>query len=113
MVFSGTVRPEQSLAEAEEKLKAWLKAILAKPIPASEVEKALCRLQTREAFEQSSVQQRALKLAWFEWISRAEDAFTEIERYRNIGTEKLQETVMRYLVDTNCSIIHYKAKKKS
>ena len=113
LIFSGTLRTELNLTEAEAKLKAWVKDILAQPIPLSELEKALRRLKTREAFEQSSVQQRALKLAWFEWISRAEDAFTEIERYQSISPEQLQATVMRYLVDSNCSIIHYKAKRKS
>ncbi|MCF8255828.1 MAG: insulinase family protein [Bacteroidia bacterium] len=95
---------ELAIAEELEKLKTEL-------IPQDELIKVQNKTETNVVFGDINILNRAMKLAFAEFIGDIELANTEIEHYLKVSPNNLKEVAVKMFVPENCSTLYYHAKK--
>ncbi len=95
---------EQAINEELEFLKNNL-------IGSNELTKVQNKTETNVRFGDVSVLNRAMKLAFAEFLGDISLVNTEIDQYLKVNPEMLQHVAKKMFVDTNCSTLHYHAKK--
>ncbi len=85
----------------------FLKANL---ISETELTKVQNKNETNVRFGDVSVLNRAMKLAFAEFLGDIELVNTEISHYLSVSPEKLQDIAKKMFTDTNCSTLYYHAK---
>jgi len=108
-VISGMPAEGVSFAMAEAEIWKVLEEIKSTPVPQDEIQKLKNKAETSEAFDLDNGQNKALKLAMFENISRAEDANTIRNRYNALQAAELQQAACATFSNTKANILHYKA----
>lgn len=108
-VVSGKPRDGISLEVAEQHIMQEIEKIKTIPVPERELQKLKNKAESVFIFSNMSVLNKAMNLAYFEWLGGAEGLNEEFEKYRKITSEKLLETASRFLIDSNKSTLYYRA----
>lgn len=108
-VISGKPRTGISLELAEQHIMEEVEKIKSTLVPERELQKLKNKAESVFIFSNMSVLNKAMNLAYFEWLGDADGLNTELMKYRNITAEKLLEVASTYLVDSNKSTLYYRA----
>jgi predicted Zn-dependent peptidase len=113
MVLYGNVMKDVDLKYADEAVNNLLEE-LKKPgsIPADEIEKVKNRFESSMVFSNTSVLNKGVNLAFYELLDKPEMINTEIEIYRQISSEMMEDAARRYLSPLRCSTLFYKSSVK-
>lgn len=108
-IISGMPAEGVSFETAEEEIWKVLLEIKEELIPGDEIQKLKNKAETSEAFDLDNGHNKALKLAMFENISKAEDANTIRDRYNALRDTDLQAAARLTFTREKANILHYKA----
>ena len=70
-------------------------------------------MESTMVFSEIDLSGRALNLAIAEYMGDANLINTEIEKYRNVTSEDIQEQSTTIFRETNCSTLHYLSNMRS
>lgn len=98
------------MEDAEKAIEAELEKIRTEAITEAELEKVKNKTESVIAFEDMSVMNRANSLAFYELLGDASLMNTELDRYREVTVQDIQEESNKIFKDTNCSTIWYLSK---
>jgi zinc protease len=108
-VISGKPRNGISLELAEKHIMEEVEKIKTIRVEDRELQKLKNKAESVFIFSNMNVLNKAMNLAFFEWLGDANGLNVELEKYRNITAENLLETASQFLVDTNKSTLYYRA----
>lgn len=107
--ISGKLSKGVTFEEAEEAIWIELEKLRTCPVTHEELEKVKNRYEAEQIFNNLNYLNVATNLAFFELLGKAEMINDEVRKYREIGTQQIQETAERVFVPENCSVLYYKA----
>lgn len=108
-VISGKPRTGVSLEIAEQSIMQEVEKIKTIPVPERELQKLKNKAESVFIFSNMSVLNKAMNLAYFEWLGNADGLNTELDKYRKIDAKKLLEVASGYLIDSNKSTLYYRS----
>lgn len=98
------VSPEQ----AEAAIEAELEALKQTPPSTEELEKVKNKFESSHIFGNINYLNVATNLAWYELLGGAENLLCEVERYRSVTPQHLQEVAQRIFCRDRKSVLYYK-----
>lgn len=111
-LVEGKLMDGVSFETAEAAIWEELQKIAADGIPDSELTKVLNKTETNIRFGDVGVLNRAMKLAFAEFLGDSELVNQEVDLYLSVSTNQLRETAKNMFKPENCSVLHYLANKK-
>lgn len=111
LLISGRILPGKTLEEAEAAVLKIIDELKSNGIKNSEWEKVCNKKRTVLNYQELEVLNKAMNLAMFENLGDAEMINSEEAKFLATSTLSLHQAAMSYLKLSNCSILHYKAKK--
>ena len=100
-----------SLQEIEIAIWKELEKLKAELVPDRELEKVKNKVESTLVFSESNILNQAINLAFFELLGKPEQINREVELYRCITPEDLQEVSRSLFTQGNCSSLYYQANK--
>lgn len=112
-LFFVTGKPNSgvSLQEADEALRGEMQRLSQEEIREYEVQKIINKFESNDLFSNINYLSKATNLAYHEWLERAENINTEVEKYRAVTSARLKKTASETLVEKNCSTLYYRSKQ--
>ncbi|MBC7745762.1 MAG: insulinase family protein [Flavobacterium sp.] len=98
-------------AVAEAAILEELEIIKSTKVNKDELIKVLNKTETNVHFGDVSVLNRAMKLAFAEFLGDIGLVHSEVEQYFKVTPELMQSVAKKMFVETNCSTLYYHAKK--
>lgn len=112
-LIEGKLQKGVSFEEAEKELSEEINNLIVNGISEKERVKILNKTETNIYFGDVNILNRAMKLAFAKFLGDTELVNTEIDSYRNVSTESIQEIAKDLFVENNCSTIYYQSKNES
>lgn len=109
----GKPLPGVSLEEAEDAVFRVLKELTEQMIELTELEKVRNKFESAQIFGNTNYLNLARNLAYYENLGDADLLNKEVERYRSITPEKLQEVARNLFVKEKCSSLYYYPSKEN
>lgn len=109
----GKPLPGVSLEEAEDAVFRVLKELTEQMIELTELEKVRNKFESAQIFGNTNYLNLARNLAYYENLGDAGLLNKEVERYRSITPEKLQEVARNLFVKEKCSSLYYYPSKEN
>lgn len=113
LIIEGRPTDGVALDQARTAVQNELAAISETPISERELRKLKTRIETALFFSEISILNKAINLAFYEYLCDAAFINKEEDIYENITAEDLQAAARTYLKPTNCCSVFYMAKKTS
>ncbi|WP_092458871.1 M16 family metallopeptidase [Thermoflavifilum thermophilum] len=107
LVIEGKLLPNVSVDLAENAVWAIIRDIQETRIPEQELQKAKNRLESLFAFEENSLMDRAINLAYFEWLGNAQWMNEEIHRFEMVTAEEVKQVAATVLQPHKANVLHY------
>lgn len=107
LIIIGKPAPGVSLADAEAAVWDELNELKTALVDQEELEKVKNRFESEQIFGNMNYLNVATNLAFHELIGKAEDINLEVDKYRSVTPEQVQQVAIDYLVKTNCSVCWY------
>jgi zinc protease len=99
--------------EAEAAIEEELTQLKTKPVDEKELRKVINKTESTIIFEDMSVMSRANSLAYYELLGNASLMNEELEKYRTVTAEELQETCKSIFREENSNTLYYLSKQKN
>jgi hypothetical protein len=109
-LIEGKLMKGVSFETAEKAILEELEFLKNNPIDSRELTKVLNKTETNVRFGDLSLLNRAMKLAFAEFLGDITLANTEIDHYQAVNTETLLNVAKTMFVESNCSTLYYHAK---
>lgn len=109
-VIEGKIIKGVSLADAELVIWEQLERLKLELVADEELQKVKNKIESTIMFSELSILDKAMNLAYYEAIGRAEDYNTEIDKYLNVTAEQIQTLAQAIFVKKNSSTLLYKSK---
>ncbi|MEI6123044.1 MAG: pitrilysin family protein [Bacteroidota bacterium] len=110
-VFSGKLMKGVTMEQAEAGIDEEIEHIKTQTLPEAELSKIKNKIESAMIFGNESVLNRALKLAVASMLGDSALANTEIDNYLKVDSTEIKEVANKILIDSNCSVLYYHAKK--
>lgn len=107
--ITGKTAPGISLEKAEEAIWQELEVLKTQPVSDNELEKVKNRYESEQIFNNINYLNVATNLAYFELLGNAEAINTEVDRYRSVTQEQIQDIARQTFIQDNCNILYYKS----
>ena len=107
VVLEGKLVKGVAMNEAENALNEELEKLKNSIIEKPEMEKVKNKMESTMVFSEVDLAGRALNLAVAEYMGDAAIINTEIENYRAVTAENIQQQATGIFKETNCSTLHY------
>lgn len=107
--ITGKPAPGISLEQAEEAIWQELEVLKTQPVPDNELEKVKNRYESEQIFNNINYLNVATNLAYFELLGNAEAINSEVDRYRSVTPEQIQDIARQTFIQNNCNILYYKS----
>lgn len=107
--ITGKPAPGISLEKAEEAIWQELEVLKTQPVSDNELEKVKNRYESEQIFNNINYLNVATNLAYFELLGNAEAINTEVDRYRSVTQEQIQDIARQTFIQDNCNILYYKS----
>jgi predicted Zn-dependent peptidase len=108
LVIQGKVNPGVSIIQADEAVSKVIDNFLMQGISEEELEKVKNKAESTLVFEEMSILNKAMGLAFAELLGDANLVNTEIERMRKVSAEMLMIQAKSILKNENCSTLYYR-----
>lgn len=108
--ISGKPSAGVSLEQAEAAVRQELTDLQQELVAEHELEKVKNKFESTQIFGNINYLNVATNLAWYELLGRAEDMEKEVERYRAVTAEQLQEVAQKAFKKENGVVLYYKSK---
>lgn len=110
--IKGTPLEGISLEEAEKAVWKELEALKTEAFVPEELEKVKNRYESEQLFNNINFLNKAINMAYFELIGKAEDINEEVANYRAVSEERIHKVASEIFVPENCSILFYRSETK-
>jgi len=110
-IFSGKPSKNISLEKAEQELWKQIDKIKNEIIGEQELQKVKNKLESVMIFGEVSVLNKAMSLAYYESISKAENLNKEVDKYKKVSSHQLQRLAQELFRKEKSNTLYYKAKK--
>ncbi len=108
-MIEGKLLPQVSLEDAENAIREVISDLMKSGISEIELKKVQNKTETNIRFGDVNILNRAMKLAYAEYLGDIELVNKEIDLYLEIDIEYMKEEISKTLQESNCSTIIYKA----
>lgn len=109
-VVEGKPLPHISLEEAESHIWEELEKIKAHKVSENELLKVKNKVESTMQFAELSILDKAMNLAFYEMVNKAEDYNQEVEKYEKVTSEDILRFSNSLFVKENSSTLLYKSK---
>lgn len=96
-----------TLEEAEAAVWEEIAVLQKECISTFELDKVKNKFESTQIFGNTNYLNIATNLAWFEMLGKAEDMLTEVDSYRSVTAEQLQQVTQKAFVPENSCILYY------
>lgn len=110
-MFSGKPSEGISLETAEQELWVEIERIKEERIEDRELQKVKNKMESSMIFGEVSILNKAMSLAYFECISKAEDLNDEVAKYKSVSTSQLQDIAQDLFQKEKSNTLFYKTNK--
>lgn len=110
-LVSGFLEEGVSFEKAEAAVNEEIARMAQKEVEKEELQKVKNKLETALIFSNMKALDKAMNLGYFELMGSASLLNEEDRKYREVEPAKVREAVAKYLVDSNCSTVYYKASR--
>lgn len=104
--------PNHTLKEIEDAIWKELTALKQETVSEHELEKVKNKYESGQIFNNINYLNVATNLAYFEMIGDAEYLNEEVQKYRNVTANSLQQIAQNMFIPTNCCTLYYKSQKQ-
>ena len=111
-LFNGKPSTGISLERAEQALWVEIERIKQEIIEDEELQKVKNKIESSMIFGEISILNKAMSLAYYESISRAEDLNLEVEKYRKVSSKQLHRVANELFSKEKSNTLFYQAKKQ-
>jgi predicted Zn-dependent peptidase len=113
VVIEGKLVRGVSMKDAEAAIDTELERIQKEEIRPEEVEKVINKVESTMEFSEMDLADRALNLAIADYMGDVELVNTEMERYRQVTGNDIQEQARKIFRNENCSVLYYLSKDRA
>lgn len=110
-VLEGKPVPGVSMETAEQAIWTELESLKKDLVSPEELIKVKNKLETTMEFSEMSLLDKAMNLAYFELLGKAEDLNHETEKYWAVSAEEIRQQAQQIFRKENVSVLSYLAKK--
>ena len=107
--ISGRLAAGVTLEQAETAVWEEPERLKEMPVDETELEKVKNKFESTQIFGNINYLNVATNLAWFELTGKAEDIDQEVDRYRAVSAEQLQNCARRTFCRCNTNVLYYKS----
>jgi len=111
-LFNGKPSAGISLEQAEKALWVEIERVKQEIIGDEELQKVKNKIESSMIFGEVSILNKAMSLAYYESISKAEDLNLEVEKYRKVSSEQLHRVANELFSKEKSNTLFYQAKKQ-
>jgi len=111
MIVRGDVLPGVSIEDAEIEVWKELEKLKNTPVSEAEMTKMKNQIQTSNIFRNVGILNKTMNLAYFAHLGDAQLINTEVDKYLEIDSEKMQAIAKNNIVASRSSVLYYKSKK--
>jgi zinc protease len=108
LIIQGKVNPGIEIHQADEAISEVIHNLLTKGISETELEKVKNKAESTLVFEEMSILNKAMSLAFAELLGSADQVNTETERLRKVSSDMLMAQARTILRAENCSTLYYR-----
>lgn len=108
LVIQGKVNPGIEIHQADEAISEVIHNLLTNGISETELEKVKNKAESTLVFEEMSILNKAMSLAFAELLGSADQVNTETERLRKVSSDMLMAQARTILRADNCSTLYYR-----
>jgi zinc protease len=112
-VVTGKLIRGVDMEEAERAVNTELEKICSTEVDETELQKVKNRAESTLIFSELSVLDKAMNLAYYEWLGDASLANTTIGRYLSVTAGEIKSEARKILREENCSTLYYYSNQKS
>jgi predicted Zn-dependent peptidase len=106
---TGRLLPGTSMEQAETAIQQELNRISSDLVGDYELQKVKNKVESSLVFSEISFLNKAMNLASFELLGKAEDINDEVHKYQSVTKEAILETAQTTFAPTNCSTLYYRS----
>lgn len=107
LVIEGKLLPDVSAELAENAVWTIIRDVQETKIPEQELQKAKNRLESLFAFEENSLMDRAINLAYFEWLGNAQWINEEMHRFEAVTADEVQQVAATVMQQQKANVLYY------
>jgi len=111
-LFNGKPSAGISLEQAEKALWVEIERVKQEIIGDEELQKVKNKIESSMIFGEVSILNKAMSLAYYESISKAEDLNLEVEKYRKVSSKQLHRVANELFSKEKSNTLFYQAKKQ-
>lgn len=111
-VIEGKPLPHISLEDAEGHIWRELEFLTNELVEEAELQKVKNKIESTMLFAELSILDKAMNLAFFEMLSKAEDYNEEIAKYEAVTAQDILRVAKQLFVKENSNTLYYKSKEK-
>ena len=111
VVAEGKLVKGVNFAEAEKALDEEIGRLVNEKVSERELNKVRQKAESGLVFGEMNHDNRALNLAYFEMLGNVTMVNEQVDSYRKVSAEQLQQTAREIFSDENSSVLYYTAKK--
>ncbi len=108
-VVEGKPLPNVTIEQAEAAIWEELNKLKTENVPAAELQKVKNKMESTMIFAEMGLLDKAMNLAYFELIGKAEDLNDETQKYLAITADDIREQASGIFRKENASVLHYLA----
>lgn len=112
-VISGKLISGIKMKDAEAEIENLLQEFIKNGVTDDELNKVKNKVETNLTLSEMSVLNKAMNIAFFELIGKAEDINTESEKYRKVSNSDIKRVAKTLFKNENSSTLYYKPISKT
>ncbi|MFZ4707085.1 MAG: M16 family metallopeptidase [Bacteroidales bacterium] len=112
-VVTGKLIKGVEMAVAEEAINIELRKICLQEVEEKELQKVKNRVESSLIFSELSVLDKAMNLAYYEWLGEPSLINTTIDRYLSVSAGEIKTEANKILCEENCSTLYYYSTQKA
>jgi predicted Zn-dependent peptidase len=109
LVIAGTLMNGITMEDAEESILDELEQLKKGDVSERELTKVKNRVESTWVFSQAQILNKAMNLAYFEFLDHAGAVNSEMERYRKVDPAIITAKAKELFRDNNLSVLYYHA----
>jgi zinc protease len=109
IIIHGKLMKDIDIYYAEEAVNDVIMSLYENNGIKNEMEKVKNKFESSTVFSSTSILNKAISLSFYELLGNPELINQEVDAYRKVSQEMVNEAARKYLIPSNCSTIYYKS----